>query len=108
MRQGFTKGSKVMLDITGWKIGSRLKLGFAALFLLIIGLTAIGVSEVSRIETSLRVINDVNSVRQRYAINFRGSVHERAIDLRDVTVLTDQATLAAVMHDIEKRGEDYR
>ena len=97
-----------MFDSTGWKIGSRLKLGFAALFLLIVGLTAIGVNEVSRIETSLRVINDVNSVRQRYAINFRGSVHERAIDLRDVTVLTDQATLAVVLHDIEKRGEDYR
>ena len=102
------KGSDVMFDSTGWKIGSRLKLGFAALFLLIIGLTAIGVNEVSRIETSLRVINDVNSVRQRYAINFRGSVHERAIDLRDVAVLTDQATLSAVLRDIEKRGEDYR
>jgi methyl-accepting chemotaxis protein len=108
MWRDFTKGSAVMFDITGWKIGSRLKLGFAALFLLIIGLTAIGVSEVSRIETSLRIINEVNSVRQRHAINFRGSVHERAIDLRDVAVLTDQATLAAVLHDIEKRGEDYR
>ena len=97
-----------MFDSTGWKIGSRLKLGFAALFLLIIGLTAIGVSEVSRIETSLRTINDINSVRQRYAINFRGSVHDRAIALRDVTLLTDPAAVAGVLRDIDRLTEAYR
>ena len=97
-----------MLDISRWKIGTRLKLGFAALFLLIIGLTAISVGEVSRIETSLGTINDVNSVRQRYAINFRGSVHDRAIALRDVTLLTDPAQLAGVFHDIDRLTEAYR
>ena len=94
-----------MVDVKGWKIGTRLKLGFAALFLLIVGLTAIGVSEVSRIESSLRTINDVNSVRQRYAINFRGSVHDRAIALRDVTLLTDAASLQGVFRDIERLTE---
>ena len=97
-----------MMDVKGWKIGTRLKLGFAALFLLIVGLTGIGVSEVSRIETSLRTINEINSVRQRYAINFRGSVHDRAIALRDVTLLTDPATLQSVLRDIERLTDTYR
>jgi len=97
-----------MLDKKGWRIATRLRLGFAALFLLIVGLTAIGVNEVSRIESSLRTINDVNSVRQRYAINFRGSVHDRAIALRDVTLLTDPAALAGVLGAIDHLAQAYR
>lgn len=37
----------------------------------------------------LAEINDVNSVKQRYAINLRGSVHDRAIAIRDVVLLGD-------------------
>jgi len=90
------------------RIGTRLKLGFGCVFLLLIALTAIGINEVSRIEASLRTINDVNSARQRYAINFRGSVHDRAIALRDVTLLTDPVALQGVFRDIDRLTEAYR
>ena len=43
------------------------------------------------IDTKMTVINDQNSVKQRYAINFRGSVHDRAIAIRDV-VLAERAS----------------
>ena len=33
------------------------------------------------------MVNDLNSVKQRYAINFRGSVHDRAISLREGSIL---------------------
>ena len=42
-----------------------------------------------RVESSnghLTTINDLDSVEQRYAINVRGSVHDRAIALRDVVL----------------------
>ncbi len=42
-------------------------------------LTSIGIVQVNKINASLTTINDVNSVKERYAINFRGSVHDRAI-----------------------------
>ena len=66
-------------------LGSRLALGFGVLILLMIALTVLGISRVSSINSGLATIGDVNSVKQRYAINFRGSVHDRAISLRDVT-----------------------
>lgn len=69
----------------------RLVVGFGAILLLLIGLTTVGVREVNEIDATLTRINAVNSVKQRYAINFRGSVHDRAIELRDV-VLADTAT----------------
>ena len=68
-------------------LGSRLALGFGVLILLMIALTVLGISRVSSINSGLATIGDVNSVKQRYAINFRGSVHDRAISLRDVTLL---------------------
>lgn len=73
------------------RITTRLILGFGGILLLMIVVTLIGVLEVRKIDHSLTTINDLNSVKQRYAINFRGSVHDRAIAVRDY-ILTDTAT----------------
>ncbi len=75
-------------------IGARLAIGYGAVFLLMIALTALAVSRVGDIDSILNRINDVNNVKQRYAINFRGSVHDRAIALRDVVLAADPAAAA--------------
>jgi methyl-accepting chemotaxis protein len=67
-------------------IGRRLGLGFLVVVLSMIGLTIVGVTQVGKINRNLTVINDVNAVKQRYAINFRGSVHDRAIAVRDIAL----------------------
>jgi methyl-accepting chemotaxis protein len=53
-------------------------------------LTVIGINRVTFIDNTLHDIVDVNSVKQRYAINFRGSVHDRAISIRDVVLSEDK------------------
>lgn len=58
--------------------------GFIAVIALMLAIAAIAIFRVSAIDSNLAQINEVNSVKQRYAINFRGSVHDRAISLRDV------------------------
>ena len=65
-------------------ISRRIIVGFSVVVLCMVGLTATGVWRVEAINSHLTTINDLNSVKQRYAINFRGSVHDRAIALRDV------------------------
>jgi methyl-accepting chemotaxis protein len=50
----------------------------------------------------------VNAVKQRYAINFRGSVHDRAISLRDVTLVPDAAGLTAALQEIERLAAFYQ
>ncbi|OCG80518.1 chemotaxis protein, partial [Xanthomonas euvesicatoria] len=47
------------------------------------------------------------SVKQRYAINFRGSVHDRAIALRDVVLMDDPAERHAAEQSIDKLAADY-
>ena len=89
------------------KIGARLAAGFGVVLALMLVLVTIAVGRVGDISTGLTTINDVNSVKQRYAINFRGSVHDRAISLRDVTLVADAAALAPVLADIDRLSADY-
>ncbi|HEY0126961.1 MAG TPA: methyl-accepting chemotaxis protein [Blastococcus sp.] len=79
-------------------ISRRLALGFLVVVLSMVGLTATGVWRVETINSHLTTINDLNGVKSRYAINFRGSVHDRAIALRDVVL---SQTPAQVQQEIE-------
>jgi len=65
----------------------RLGVGFGFMLALMAALTWVSVSRVNALNANLSQINEINSVKQRYAINFRGSVHDRAIAIRDVVLL---------------------
>ncbi|WP_432572727.1 methyl-accepting chemotaxis protein [Kineococcus sp. SYSU DK005] len=88
-------------------IGRRIGAGFTLIVLLMVGLTAFGVSRVQQIDQRLTTINDLNSVKQRYAINFRGSVHDRAIAVRDVVLATDAAGVDEQVATIEELTAAY-
>ena len=88
-------------------IRSRLFAGFGAIFVLLILLTGVGIQRVSQIDSNLTEINDVNSVKQRHAINFRGSVHDRAIELRDVVLFNSDAEVASAVRKIQELAAKY-
>ena len=88
-------------------IAQRFYVGFAFIILLIIGVTIVGTYQVGQIDQTLRQVNEVGSEKQRYAINFRGSVHDRAIALRDL-VLTEQSSARSEYRAlIEELQADY-
>ncbi len=86
------------MSLSRLSVGTRIASGFLVIILALVVITAVGVSRVAEINDRLTIVNDVNAVKQRYAINFRGSVHDRAIALRDV-VLAD--TPAAAQPSVE-------
>ncbi|WP_136519040.1 methyl-accepting chemotaxis protein [Cellulomonas telluris] len=88
-------------------VGRKLALTFAALIVAMAGVATLGVVRVVEIEARLTTINDVNSVKQRYAINFRGSVHDRAIALRDVVLARTPDAADAAVAQIEALADDY-
>ena len=88
-------------------IGARLALGFGAVLALMMVLTALAVSRVGNIDATLNRINDVNNVKQRHAINFRGSVHDRAIALRDVVLAGDNAAAQPAIEQIRTLAANY-
>ncbi|WP_456268459.1 methyl-accepting chemotaxis protein [Kushneria sp. AK178] len=93
--------------LSNMRVRTRMILGFSAVLFLIVLLTAIGVWRVDEIDRGLARINDVNSVQQRHAIDYRGSVHDRAIALRDATLVGD-AALPRVIALIDQLTADYQ
>ncbi|OYW66151.1 MAG: hypothetical protein B7Z40_11835 [Bosea sp. 12-68-7] len=89
------------------RIVTRMILAFSGILILAICLTLISTREMSFIEGHLNTINDLNSVKQRFAINFRGSVHDRAISIRDVVLHSDVAEVEKAVSVIKRREDFY-
>tara|TARA_R110000787_G_scaffold31946_4_gene84567 strand:- start:303 stop:1937 length:1635 start_codon:yes stop_codon:yes gene_type:complete len=88
-------------------IKNRLQLGFGIVLSLMVLIAIIGINEVSKIDRTMSKINEVDSVKQRAAINFRGSVHDRAISVRDVVLSENSAERQQHLQDIERLEQFY-
>jgi len=91
----------------GTKISTRLATGFGLVFLLLFIVVGLAINRVQTIDAILSNISDVNNVKQRYAINFRGSVHDRAIALRDVVLAADAGAAKAHVAQIDTLAGNY-
>jgi methyl-accepting chemotaxis protein len=96
------------MTTTGLTIGKRLALGFGSVLALMAVLAGLAIHRVGQIDDILIHINDVNSVKQRYAINFRGSVHDRSIAIRDVVLAATTPTAQRHVDLIKKLDDDYQ
>jgi len=90
-------------------ISKKLYSGFAVMIFIIIAITYVGIMKVNSIDTILNKVVEVNSVKQRYAINFRGSVHDRAIAIRDIVLAKDKDDQLFInsFNDIKKLESFY-
>jgi len=89
-------------------INLRLMIGFGIVLFMMFILNAISIYRVNFINETITQITDVNSVKQRYAINFRGSVHDRAIALRDVALARNDAEFNTEIELINTLDDFYQ
>ncbi|OLQ93022.1 chemotaxis protein [Vibrio panuliri] len=89
------------------KVKTRLAIGFGTLVSLMMLLTVLGIQKVNYIDSTLAEVTDVNSVKQRYAINYRGSVHDRAIAIRDVAIARSNTEVNTLVNEIQQLKEFY-
>ena len=80
--------------------------GYGVLVIMILGISILSINRITFIENNLHEINEVNSPKQRVAINYRGSVHNRSISIRDVVFANNQADLDTYLKEI-KYEEDF-
>ena len=86
-----------------------LGLGYAAIVAIMLLVCIYAIIQIGSIRDKLTEINEVNSVKQRIAIDFRGSVHDESIDVRDIvlTDLSDRATLSRLNQQIRQLQDKY-
>jgi len=89
-------------------INVRLIIGFAVILLMMVVLTLISIHRVNFIDSTITQMTDENSVKQRYAINFRGSVHDRAIAIRDVVFSRNNNELQKEITSINQLDAFYQ
>ena len=89
-------------------IAQRLAMGFGLVLSLMILVALVGIQRVQVIDSSLSEVNEGASLKQRYAINFRGSVHDRAIAIRDLVLAREPAALNTQLQNIERLNTFYQ
>lgn len=88
-----------------WKIHHRLLGCFALVTVLLIALSAYSVFVTQGIDTALTANSSQNAVIQRAAIDFRGSVHDRAIALRDAVIAQEASSATQEVQEIERLAQ---
>lgn len=88
-------------------LATRIGLAFAAVVSLIVIITAVGIQRVSVIDHTLSNVSQNAALVQRYAINFRGSVHNRAIAIRDAVLVNNDQDLATHLNEVRQLEAVY-
>ncbi|MEE4082646.1 methyl-accepting chemotaxis protein [Pseudomonas viridiflava] len=89
------------------RLATRIGLGFAAIVSLLVLITAVGMQRVGVIDSTLQDVSDNAAKVQRYAINFRGSVHNRAIAVRDAVLVNNDQDLAFHLAEVTSLEQAY-
>jgi methyl-accepting chemotaxis protein len=88
-------------------LATRIALSFAAILALLVMITAIGIQRVAFIDSTLSDVSENAAKIQRYAINFRGSVHNRAIAIRDAVLVNNDRDLEKHLAQVASLEKDY-
>ena len=81
--------------------------GYGVLVLIILGISILSINRISFIDRNLAEINNVNSAKQRVTIDYRGSVHNRSISIRDVVLADNQEDLDKYLEEIRFEEQFY-
>ncbi len=92
---------------TGLTVAARLYLGFGLIVAVLVVVTVIAMLKVQAINSALRANSDEHTLIQRYAINFRGSAHDRAIAIRDVVLSNSPSRQEAEVATIARLAQQY-
>ncbi|WP_297193555.1 methyl-accepting chemotaxis protein [uncultured Campylobacter sp.] len=89
-------------------LSARLYLSFACVIAIMLSIAFYSIYKVDFLNESLNQATNVNAVISRQAINFRGSVHDRSILIRDaIMIQNDKADLENTLATIKKLEDDY-
>ncbi|MCX2683713.1 methyl-accepting chemotaxis protein [Campylobacter sp. MIT 21-1685] len=89
------------------KLSTKLYFGFGFIILIMMGIAFYSIIKVKLLDGVLQKATGDNALISRQAINYRGSVHDRSILVRDVVLLSNQGDLENTLKQIKKLEQDY-
>lgn len=95
------------MKLNNLTVRKRLSLGFGALLGFLVLVTAMAVVKVQAIKHALHANSSEHAPIQRYAINFRGSAHDRSIAVRDVALAKSEQDRVKEEQAIERLAAFY-
>jgi methyl-accepting chemotaxis protein len=90
------------------KVISQLYAGFVFLLAVMLGITIFGLLKISVADKNLNSLSEQTAVEQRQAINFRGSVHDRAISIRDAVLVKNSGQSQLHQKEVIKLDNFYQ
>lgn len=90
------------------KIINRLYSGFAVILVIMLTITLVGLYKINIADKSLTELSQQTAIEQRQAINFRGSVHDRAIAIRDAVLVGARQESLKHQQNIVELDEFYQ
>ena len=88
-------------------VGKRLYVGFGLMLAILLAVAVMAIVKVQAINTALKANSEEHAAIQRFAINFRGSAHDRAIAVRDVVLSNTSADVAKEVATIGELARFY-
>ncbi|EPW9133557.1 methyl-accepting chemotaxis protein [Campylobacter coli] len=88
-------------------ISAGLYFSFASIIFIMLFIAVFSIAKVNFLDKTLTIATGENALISRQAINFRGSIHDRSILIRDVVLAQDQEDLRKTLAQIQKLEKDY-
>jgi methyl-accepting chemotaxis protein len=103
----FLTSSLPIMSLKNARIGTRLGFAFATLMLALISIIALAIFQMSAVQGRLKEIVDINVAQATLAAEMRANVLTRAIAVRNVVLVTDEAEMNTERQRIAKLTQDY-
>ncbi|HWJ94240.1 MAG TPA: MCP four helix bundle domain-containing protein, partial [Telluria sp.] len=95
------------MNLSNMKVGTRLRLGFAVVLVLLVVVTAVGIMRMAQIQDRLDHVVSVNNVVTRLVIDMRNNVSERVTSLRTLTLMSNPEDMEPELNRFKDQTKKY-
>ena len=95
------------MNISKIKVGTRLTLGFALVLVLLMIVTALGISRMAQIQDRLEEVVNTKNIETRMLLDMRATLNDRTVSFRTLTLLTDVSDMEPEIERIKGQGRKY-